>query len=134
MIKNSILTIAVLSLGVSALAEDWTNWRGPNYNGATSGTEVAGQGGAGSGNNQLDGPTSLALDATGALVIADTDNHRVMKYESGATSGSVVAGGNGQGSDLNQLDSPARSGRKTAGSRVKRRHCLMRQSMREPAT
>ena len=28
MIKNSILTIAVLSLGVSALAEDWTNWRG----------------------------------------------------------------------------------------------------------
>ena len=37
MIKNSILTIAVLSLGVSALAEDWTNWRGPNYNGATSG-------------------------------------------------------------------------------------------------
>jgi outer membrane protein assembly factor BamB len=36
MIKNSILTIAVLSLGVSALAEDWTNWRGPNYNGATT--------------------------------------------------------------------------------------------------
>ena len=40
MIKNSILTIAVLSLGVSALAEDWTNWRGPNYNGATSGKNL----------------------------------------------------------------------------------------------
>ena len=40
MIKNSILTIAVLSLGISALAEDWTNWRGPNYNGATSGKNL----------------------------------------------------------------------------------------------
>ena len=31
MIKNSILTLAVLSLSFNALAEDWTNWRGPNY-------------------------------------------------------------------------------------------------------
>ena len=30
MIKNSILTLAVLSLSFNALAEDWTNWRGPN--------------------------------------------------------------------------------------------------------
>ena len=32
MIKNSILTVAILSLSLNALAEDWPNWRGPNYN------------------------------------------------------------------------------------------------------
>ena len=40
MIKNSILTLAVLSLSFNALAEDWTNWRGPNYNGATTGKNL----------------------------------------------------------------------------------------------
>ena len=38
MIKNLIPTLAVLSLGFSAFAGDWTNWRGPNYNGATTAT------------------------------------------------------------------------------------------------
>ena len=38
MIKNLISSFALLSLSFSALAGDWTNWRGPNYNGATTAT------------------------------------------------------------------------------------------------
>ena len=36
MIKKLIPTFAILSLSFSTLAGDWTNWRGPNYNGATT--------------------------------------------------------------------------------------------------
>jgi sugar lactone lactonase YvrE len=66
----------------------------------------AGFGGTGPADNQLDGPTSLALDEDLVLTIADTNNHRVVEYQSGATEGTVVAGGNGQGSGPDQLDSP----------------------------
>ena len=38
MMKNLIPSLALLSLSFSALAGDWTNWRGPNYNGATTAT------------------------------------------------------------------------------------------------
>jgi len=38
MIKNLIPTLTLLSLSFNALAGDWTNWRGPNYNGATTAT------------------------------------------------------------------------------------------------
>ena len=38
MIKNLIPALALLSLSFSTLAGDWTNWRGPNYNGATTAT------------------------------------------------------------------------------------------------
>jgi outer membrane protein assembly factor BamB len=38
MIKNIIPSLALLSLCFSTLAGDWTNWRGPNYNGATTAT------------------------------------------------------------------------------------------------
>jgi len=40
MIKNLIPTLAVLNLSFSAFAGDWTNWRGPNYNGATTATDL----------------------------------------------------------------------------------------------
>ena len=40
MIKNLIPILAVLSLSFSAFAGDWTNWRGPNYNGATTATDL----------------------------------------------------------------------------------------------
>ncbi len=41
-------------------------------------------------------PSGIARDANGSLYIADTGNHRVLRYEPGGTA-SVVAGGNGPG-------------------------------------
>jgi hypothetical protein len=42
----------------------------------------------------------------GTLYIADTYNHRIMRYWVNETSGTVVAGGNGQGTGTNQLNNP----------------------------
>ena len=65
---------------------------------AATATTVAGAGGKGSGANQLDGPTSVTLDAEGDLFVADRINARVMEYafnagtRTYAASGTQVAG------------------------------------------
>lgn len=41
-----------------------------------------------------------------AFYVADTDNHRVLRFEPGLPEGRIVAGGAGAGSELHQLDSP----------------------------
>mmetsp|Transcript_33791 Transcript_33791/g.105387 ORF Transcript_33791/g.105387 Transcript_33791/m.105387 type:complete len:186 (-) Transcript_33791:78-635(-) len=51
-------------------------------------------------------PSALALDSDGWLLIADTRNHRIMRWPPGATMGEVFAGGNGEGSGLHQLHLP----------------------------
>ena len=62
---------------------------------------------AGSGNNTFNGPCAIVRDgSSGALYVADTFNHRVMKYLSNASSGTVVAGGNGAGLNRTQLNYP----------------------------
>ncbi|CAF3476164.1 unnamed protein product, partial [Rotaria sp. Silwood2] len=40
------------------------------------------------------------------MVIADTNNHRIIQWKIGETNGQVVAGGHGQGNRLEQLHSP----------------------------
>ena len=61
----------------------------------------------GSAYNQLSYPYNLIRDSSsGTLYIADTNNHRVMRYLVGASSGTVVAGGNGPGTGNTQLDYP----------------------------
>ena len=61
---------------------------------------------AGSTNSQLNVPRSIARDAfTGALYVADYNNHRVMKWQAGI--GAVIAGGNGAGTNPNQLNNPS---------------------------
>eukprot|EP00445_Apocalathium_hangoei_P074175 CAMPEP_0204154074 /NCGR_PEP_ID=MMETSP0361-20130328/28411_1 /ASSEMBLY_ACC=CAM_ASM_000343 /TAXON_ID=268821 /ORGANISM="Scrippsiella Hangoei, Strain SHTV-5" /LENGTH=79 /DNA_ID=CAMNT_0051109295 /DNA_START=3 /DNA_END=239 /DNA_ORIENTATION=+ len=40
------------------------------------------------------------------VVVADTENHRVLLFSAGAPEGVVVAGGNKAGDGLHQLDSP----------------------------
>jgi sugar lactone lactonase YvrE len=64
-------------------------------------------GSSGSANNQFYNPSGLVrISSSGTLYIADTFNHRVMRYLSGASSGTVVAGGNGLGSSSSQLNYP----------------------------
>lgn len=74
--------------------------------GSTTGVVVAGNNGAGSGNNQLNSPEGIFVDAAGNIYIADRSNHRIMRWAPGATTGTRVAGGNGQGSAANQFSNP----------------------------
>ncbi|CAF3704309.1 unnamed protein product [Rotaria sp. Silwood1] len=58
-------------------------------------------------NNQLTYPQGIARDSSsGTLYIADTFNHRVMRYLPNTLSGTVVAGGNDQGLGNTQLFYP----------------------------
>ena len=54
---------------------------------------VAGTGTQGSGNNQLNYPQGMDVDASGNIYIADYSNYRVMKWAPGATSGTVLMSG-----------------------------------------
>ena len=70
---------------------------------------VAGTSGvSGIGLNELNTPTGIGIDWTGALYVADTNNNRVMRYTLGSTTGTLVAGSlMGQpGSGLNSLMAP----------------------------
>lgn len=69
-------------------------------------TLVAGGHGYGSNMDQLSYPTCLFVDREGVLYIADSGNHRVMRWSLDDTNGTIVAGDNGEGDDLNQLCYP----------------------------
>ena len=90
--------------------------------GAVEGIIIAGGNGAGAGLHQLQGlwgdqgwpsgpffyPMSgVALDHDGAVVIADYNNHRVVRWAPRAAEGVVIAGGNGQGAGCHQLRNPS---------------------------
>ncbi len=67
---------------------------------------VAGGNNSGSAVNQLDYPHEVIIDGWGNSYVADTSNHRIMKWAPGATEGVLVAGGNGEGNATNQLAYP----------------------------
>jgi sugar lactone lactonase YvrE len=48
----------------------------------------------------------VAVDENGSVYVADSSNHRVMKWTVNATEGIIVAGGNGNGSRTDQLTIP----------------------------
>ncbi|KAA9357623.1 putative Ig domain-containing protein [Larkinella humicola] len=78
----------------------------PNSTSETLGTVVAGGNGYGDLPNQLHNPCDVALDGTGNLYVASTNNNRVIMFppnSTSATSGTIVAGGNGEGNALNQF-------------------------------
>ena len=57
------------------------------------GTVVAGTGGQGSGLNQLNNPSGVALDANGDLFVGDSSNNRVMEYAYNAATGTYPSAG-----------------------------------------
>jgi hypothetical protein len=86
----------------------WTR----DASGAHKGIIVAGisDGKFGSGASELRKPAGVFVDRDGYIYVADTENHRIMKFPPGSssgTSGTLVAGVNGtHGNGANQLDSP----------------------------
>lgn len=66
---------------------------------ATSGVLLAGVTGVSGGDGlHLCNPEDVTLDEEqGLLYVADTNNHRIIRYSLGSPNGIVVAGGNGQG-------------------------------------
>lgn len=79
--------------------------------GGPTATVVAGGNGEGSGLNQFAGVTDIALLADESLLVADSGNHRILRFPPGSTSatpGVVVAGGNGAGSGPADLSIPSR--------------------------
>ncbi|CAM4846132.1 unnamed protein product, partial [Rotaria magnacalcarata] len=72
-----------------------------------NGVTVAGGNGGGNATNQLDWPRGLFVDDDQTVVIADTENGRIVQWKDGdTTNGQVVADGNGEGNGLHQLNYP----------------------------
>jgi sugar lactone lactonase YvrE len=62
---------------------------------------------AGFGSNTLFYPYKIWKDASsGMLYVADSYNHRIMRYANNAASGVIIAGGNGSGTAGSQLSFP----------------------------
>ena len=51
-------------------------------------------------------PNGLFVDTLGTIYVADSLNHRVMRWPKGAKQGSVIVGGNGYGEGANQFSYP----------------------------
>ncbi|CAF2108019.1 unnamed protein product [Rotaria magnacalcarata] len=75
--------------------------------GATEGIVVAGGQGKGKNLTQLSSPLGIFGDTLGTLYVADSENHRVMRWTQGdKKQGTVIVGGNGKGKGANQLQYP----------------------------
>lgn len=70
------------------------------------GVTIAGNNEEGSGLNQLSAPQGLFVDDNDTIYVADTFNHRIVKWIHGASSGQVVAGGNEVIDSIDSLDLP----------------------------
>jgi len=87
---------------------DSSNYRVLSYlPNATSGIIVAGNGTRGNSSTQLQSTARfLYVDENRTIYVADTNNHRVLRWERDATTGTVVAGNGTSGKNTTQLYSP----------------------------
>ena len=69
-------------------------------------TTVAGGRGSGNGLNQLSRPQGMFIDDDQTILIADTDNHRIVEWKNNSNNSQIVAGGNEFGSQNDQLNVP----------------------------
>ncbi|CAF3289409.1 unnamed protein product [Rotaria socialis] len=75
--------------------------------GAKEGFVVAGGQGQGNALTQLSYPNGIFVDTLGTLYVADSENHRVMRWTQGdKKQGTVIVGGNGVGEGANQFSAP----------------------------
>jgi sugar lactone lactonase YvrE len=81
----------------------------PGSTQATHGTPVNGKGDGTSGtdNTLLYYPSSVFVDHNRDVYVADSFNHRIMKFPSGSREGTTVAGDKGQGKEAYQLNFPS---------------------------
>ncbi|CAF0811729.1 unnamed protein product [Adineta steineri] len=70
------------------------------------GITVAGGNKQGNDLNQLFHPCGIFIDNDKSIYIADSDNHRIVKWKFNSKTGQITAGGNGQGNENNQLNQP----------------------------
>jgi sugar lactone lactonase YvrE len=73
---------------------------------AKEGSIVAGGQGEGDGLTQLSNPQGVIVDQSGNIYVADSWNHRIMRWPKGSRKGSVIVGGNGQGQQPDQFSCP----------------------------
>lgn len=73
-----------------------------------TGVIVAGNGGTGTELDELQRPSGVAVDSSGNIYVADTDNARVVKIAAATTDGTgvIVAGNGGSGAELDELSFP----------------------------
>ncbi|CAF1206350.1 unnamed protein product, partial [Adineta steineri] len=68
---------------------------------------VAGGNGRGNELNQLNAPLGIHVDSDNySIYIADTNNHRIVRWKFGADKGEIIAGGTRPGRELYQLNYP----------------------------
>ncbi|CAF0723200.1 unnamed protein product [Adineta steineri] len=70
------------------------------------GITVAGGNACGQELNQLSLPLGMFIDNDKSIYVADTDNHRIVKWKLDSNEDQIIAGGNGQGNQNNQLSCP----------------------------
>ncbi|CAF0795510.1 unnamed protein product [Adineta steineri] len=56
--------------------------------------------------NQLYNPWGMFIDNDKSIYIADSDNHRVVKWKLNSNASEIIAGENGKGNENNQLNDP----------------------------
>jgi len=70
-------------------------------------TTIAGGNGKGNQLNQFNTPVGIDVDdQQQTIYVADSENHRIIKWKFGERNGEVVAGGNGKGNRIDQLNYP----------------------------
>ncbi|CAF1138712.1 unnamed protein product [Didymodactylos carnosus] len=75
---------------------------------ANNGEIVAGGDGSGTGLDRLHLPSDAIVDtqSDGAFLVADTLNHRILRFQLGSRMGAIIAGVGGKGSGDTELNSP----------------------------
>ncbi|CAF4532467.1 unnamed protein product [Rotaria socialis] len=75
--------------------------------GATEGIVIAGGQCKGNALSQLSSPKGLFVDTLGTLYVADSHNHRVMRWTQGdKKQGTIVVGGNDEEAEVHQFRYP----------------------------
>ena len=80
-------------------------WRGGAARRIVAGA-ASGQAAVGQDLTRLHRPFGIAAQADGAIYVADSGNHRIVRWMPGAGRGELIAGGRGRGHGLEQLNYP----------------------------